>query len=96
MRKNIVALVKIAQSVLSIPHIDKKHKKFVSKTLAAMNPAAKRHAGHEIVVEQAKRLYARRSDNTIEVDDDPIILPAEGGCFVNAWLYVPNASKEER
>lgn len=94
MRKNIDELVKLAQSILSIPHLDAKHKRRVSKVIAAMNPAAKKLDGSEIVKAQAKALYCAPNVGNIEVDDDPVILEAEDGCFVMGWLYVPNTSKE--
>ena len=95
MRKNIDKLVKLAQSILSIPHLDAKHKRAVAKVIKDMSPAAKVVEGRDIVIAQAKSLYVNRSDDNIEIDSDPVVLVGEDGCLVNAWLYVPNSANKE-
>ena len=40
------------------------------------------------LVAEARRLYAVESDNTIEVDDDAKTSVADGGVWVQAWVWV--------
>lgn len=39
-------------------------------------------------IEAARRLYARNSNDDIEVDDTAIVSEGDGGSFVSGWLYV--------
>ena len=31
-----------------------------------------------------------RADNELEIDDDPLVSPADDGCWVAAWVWVSN------
>ena len=37
---------------------------------------------------QARRIY--HEEGTLEIDDDAIVSQSEGGCFVAAWVWVPD------
>jgi hypothetical protein len=43
--------------------------------------------------EQAIRKRARQiyqEEGTLEIDDDAIVSQSEGGCYVTAWVWVPD------
>jgi hypothetical protein len=43
--------------------------------------------------EQAIRKGARQiyqEEGTLEIDDDAIVSQSEGGCYVAAWVWVPD------
>jgi hypothetical protein len=37
---------------------------------------------------QARRMY--HEEGTLEIDEDAIVSQSEGGCFVAAWVWVPD------
>jgi hypothetical protein len=37
---------------------------------------------------QARRIY--HEEGTLEIDEDAIVSQSEGGCFVAAWVWVPD------
>lgn len=52
----------------------------------------KERADFPNIVEQARAIHA--SDD-VEVDDDPFISVGDGGKWVSAWVWVPNADAED-
>jgi hypothetical protein len=44
------------------------------------------------LIERARARYAMPSDDDIEVDDDARISEGEGGTWVQAWVWVPDAA----
>lgn len=40
------------------------------------------------LIERARELYEADSNDDIEVDDEAAFSPGDGGCWVQAWLWV--------
>lgn len=51
-------------------------------------------------IEAAREEYAQGSDDNIEIDDDALVSEGEGGYWVQAWVWIAEAtetvSDEER
>lgn len=47
----------------------------------------------EEIITEARRIYAAPSDDDISIDEDAQMSYADGGTWVQAWLWVPQ--KEE-
>lgn len=45
-------------------------------------------------VSKAREKYADPSSDDIEIDDDPFISTADGGIWVNAWVWVSDEEIE--
>ena len=42
----------------------------------------------QVCREKARHMY--HEEGTLEIDDDAIVSQAEGGCYVAAWVWVPD------
>jgi len=56
-------------------------------------PDYKRLSYDEVV--ELAREEAARSDDDLEVDDEPLTSRGPRGCFVQTWTWVPYPDKEE-
>ena len=45
-------------------------------------------------IDRARAIYADTSDDNIEIDDLPAILPVSDGVWVAAWVWVSNSEVE--
>jgi hypothetical protein len=43
------------------------------------------------VIERARDEYLGSADGDIEIDEAPLIAPADEGVWVNAWVWVPDS-----
>jgi len=53
---------------------------------------------YEPPFEQAVRKKAREiyhEEGTLEIDDDAIVSQSEGGCYVAAWVWVPDEDESD-
>jgi hypothetical protein len=46
-------------------------------------------------IERARERYAAPSDDDIEIDDSPAAERADGGVWVQAWVWVPDDAEDD-
>ena len=44
---------------------------------------------------RARELYAKGSDDNVEIDDDAKVSVSDSGAFVQAWVWVPAETEED-
>jgi len=49
---------------------------------------------HGLTIGAARSNYALRSDDNIEIDDEPMLSIAGNGVWVSAWVWVPIEGEE--
>jgi len=50
---------------------------------------------YDAEIARARDDYASGSDRDIEIDDEPLLSPADEGVWVGAWAWVPFAEAED-
>ncbi len=58
-----------------------------AKLLSSVKPATTPATPEQI--QRARQLYAERSDDDVEIDDNATISESENGVWVSAWVWVP-------
>lgn len=51
--------------------------------------------GVDELIEEARELHCKGSDNDIEVDDDAALSRTDNGIWVGGWLWVPRPEEED-
>ena len=45
-------------------------------------------------IANARRDFADRSDNDIEIDEHPAVSESKSGCWIAAWVWVPDIERQ--
>lgn len=90
----VADLIAAARGLIAAPN-DPVAQQVMQTALRGIDEVSQDQEAYAGEIHKAREQYAEGSDNTIEIDDDPMLSVGDDGIWVGAWVWVPTDNDDE-